>query len=171
MSLHSFTVPPLERMLAGLDQSLAKGQAHCAARKVPEEALLAFRLYPDMFPFTRQVQLACDFAARGAARLAGQEPRAFPDTETTFATLRDRVAAARAYLAGFDPADFDGAAERSVTFRMRGGEVTMTGQDYLTGFVLPQAFFHATTAYAILRHNGVEVGKADYMGVPPPPAG
>ena len=170
MSLHAFTVPPLDRMLAGLAQCLAKAEAHCAARKVPAEALLAFRLYPDMFPFTRQVQLACDFAARGAARLAGAEPRSFPDTETTFAALGDRVAAVRAYLAGFDPAAFVGAEARSVTFRMRAGEVTMTGHDYLTGFVLPQAYFHATAAYAILRHNGVEVGKADYMGVPPPPA-
>lgn len=171
MTFHAHTVPPLDRMLEGVARGLAKAEAHCAARKVPEEALLAFRLFPDMFPFTRQVQLACDFAARGAARLAGAELRSFPDTETSLAALRDRVAAVRAYLAGFDPAAFDGAAARDVTFRMRSGEVTMTGQDYLTLFVLPQAYFHATTAYAILRHNGVEVGKADYMAAPPPPAG
>lgn len=171
MTLHAFIVPPLDRMLAGLARCLGKAGAHCAARKLPEEVLLSFRLFPDMFPLTRQVQLACDFAARGAARLAGQEPRPFPDTETSFAALADRVAAVRAYLAGFDAAAFAGAEARSVTFRMRTGEVTMVGQDYLTGFVLPQAYFHATTAYAILRHNGVELGKADYMGVPPAPSG
>lgn len=164
MTLHDFAVPPMDRALAGLAGCLAKAEAHCAERGIAPEALLAFRLYPDMFPFTRQVQLACDFAARGAARLAGAEPRAFPDTETGFPALRDRIAAVRAYLAGFPAAAFDGAEARSVTFRMRTGEVTMSGLDYLRHFVLPQLYFHVTTAYAILRHNGVPLGKADYMG-------
>lgn len=164
MSLYHHAIPPMDRALGALSGVLAKAQAHCDDRKVAPEALLAFRLYPDMFPFTRQVQLTCDFAARGAARLAGAEPRAFADTETDFAGLRDRAAAARAYIADFPTAAFEGAEARTVTFRIRSGEVSMTGLDYLRHFVLPQVYFHAATAYAILRHNGVAVGKADYLG-------
>jgi len=126
--------------------------------------LLTFRLYPDMFPFTRQVQLACDFAARAAARLAGDEPKGFPDTETSFAELADRIAAVRAYTAGFPVEAFIGAAERVVTIKVRGQDMSMPGLQFLTMFAIPQFHFHATTAYNVLRHNGVEIGKGDYMG-------
>jgi uncharacterized protein len=162
--MHAHIVPPLDRSLAALASILQTAEAHCEARKIDPQALLTFRLYPDMFPFTRQVQLACDFAARAAARLAGVEPKSFPDTETTFADLEARIAAAREYMASFPASAHDGAETRPVTIKMRGQEVTMPGLEYLTTYSLPQVYFHATTAYNILRHNGVEIGKRDFMG-------
>jgi hypothetical protein len=162
--MHAHIVPPMDRSLAALSAILAKAEAHCEARGIQPDALLTFRLFPDMFPFTRQVQLTCDFAARAAARLAGAEPKGFPDTETTFAELRARIAATRDYMSSFPAQSHDGAATRPVTIRMRGQDVTMTGLDYLTLYALPQVYFHAATAYDILRHNGVELGKRDFMG-------
>jgi hypothetical protein len=162
--MHDHIVPPLDRILAALSGILAKAEAHCEAKGIKPEALLDFRLYPDMFPFTRQVQLTCDFAARAAARLAGAEPKSFPDTETTLAALQARIASAREYIASFPSSAHDGAATRPVTIKMRGQDVTMPGLDYLTLYALPQVYFHATTAYNILRHNGVEIGKRDFMG-------
>jgi hypothetical protein len=162
--MFAHVIPPLDRGLQALSKVLVKAEAHCTAKGIKPEALLGFRLFPDMFPLTRQVQLACDFAARAAARLAGQEPRSFPDTETDFAELQARISTARAYLAEFPTEAYDGAAARNVTIKMRGQDVTMTGEVYLSLYSLPQFYFHATTAYNILRHNGVEIGKADYMG-------
>lgn len=162
--IYASSIVAMDRTLGALSSILAKAAAHCEARKIAPEALLGFRLYPDMFPLTRQVQLACDFAARAAARLAGEEPKSFPDTETSFAELQARIAATRAYLATFPAAAYDGAAGREVTIRMRGEDVTMPGLQYLTLYSLPQFHFHCTTAYNILRHNGVEIGKRDYMG-------
>ncbi len=161
--MHAHIVPPMDRTLAALSAILTKADAHCEAKGIKPEALLAFRLYPDMLPFTRQVQLACDFAARAAARLAGAEPKGFPDTESSFAELQARIAAARAYMASFPASAHDGAATRPVTIKMRGQDVTMPGLEYLTIYSLPQMHFHAATAYNILRHNGVEIGKRDYM--------
>jgi hypothetical protein len=157
-------LPPLDRALGALAAILAKAEAHCADKGIKPEALLQFRLFPDMFPLLRQVQLTCDFAARATARLAGEEPKSFPDTETGFAELQARIRAARGYIAGFDPARLDGAGSRAITIRIRGADMTMSGQDYLTLYALPQVYFHLTTAYNILRHNGVALGKADYMG-------
>ncbi len=162
--MHTLSVVPMDRSLAALSGVLAKARAHCEARKIDEAAFLTARLYPDMLPFTRQVQLACDFAARTAARLAGAEVPSFPDTETSFAALQDRIAAARAAMASHAPASFAGAEARQITMRMRGADVTMDGQTFLTQFAIPNFYFHATTAYAILRHGGVEIGKADFMG-------
>jgi uncharacterized protein len=162
--MHPYVVPPMDRTLGALSNILDKAEAHCAAKNIKPEALLTFRLYPDMFPFTRQVQLSCDFAARAAARLAGAEPRSFPDTETTFAELQARIAAVRDYTGGFAPADFDGAEGRMITIKARGKDMTMPGLAFLTVYALPQFHFHVTTAYNILRHNGVELGKMDYMG-------
>ena len=159
-----YIVPPMDRTLGALSKILAKAEAHCTARNIKPEALLTFRLFPDMFPFTRQVQLVCDFAARAAARLAGDAPRSFPDTETSFAELQTRMADVRAYMAGFPAAAYDGAETRAVTIKARGQDMTMTGLAFLTLYALPQFHFHATTAYNILRHNGVELGKMDYMG-------
>lgn len=153
-----------DHFLGALAGVLAKAEAHCAAKGIKPEAILQFRLYPDMLPFVKQVQLACDFAARAAARLAGQDPASFPDTETTFAELQGRIAAARAYIAGFPDAAFDGWAGRSITLKVGGRDMTFAGDRFLLGYSLPQFHFHATTAYDILRHNGVEVGKRDYMG-------
>ena len=157
-------IPPLDRTLGALSTVLTKAEAHATAKNIKPEALLTYRLFPDMLPFTRQVQLACDFAARASARMAGEVPQSFPDTETSFAELQARIAAARAYMATFPAAVYDGAAVREVTIKMRGQDVTMPGLQYLMVYSLPQFYFHVTTAYNILRHNGVELGKADYMG-------
>ena len=162
--MHHRSVAVYDRFLANLSKLLTKAEAHCVAKNIKPEAMLTFRLFPDMFPFVKQVQLSCDFAARAAARLAGEEPKSFPDTETTFAELQERIAAARGYLAGFDPARYDGAEARSITIKVRGNEMTLTGEAFLNLYSLPQFYFHIATAYNILRHNGVEVGKGDYMG-------
>lgn len=153
-----------DHFLGALARILAKAEAHCDAKGIKPEAILQFRLYPDMMPFVKQVQLACDFAARAAARLAGQDPASFPDTETGFAELQGRIAAARGYIASFPDAAFDGWAGRSITLKVGGQDMTFTGDRFLLGYSLPQFHFHATTAYDILRHNGVEIGKRDYMG-------
>jgi uncharacterized protein len=163
--VYDLIIPPMDRTLGALSAILTKAEAHCEALNIKPEALLAFRLYPDMFTFTRQVQLACDFGARAAARLAGVDPQGFPDTETSFAELQARIAAARAYMASFLASAYEGAGARDVTIKMRGQDVTMKGQAYLSTYSLPQFHFHATTAYNILRHNGVPLGKGDYMGV------
>ena len=162
--MHHRSVAVYDRFLANLSKLLTKAEAHCTARNIKPEAMLTFRLFPDMFPFVKQVQLSCDFAARACARLAGEEPKSFPDTETTFAELQDRITAARGYLASFDPARFDGAETRELTIKIRGSDVKMKGEAFLNLYSLPQFYFHIATAYNILRHNGVEVGKGDYMG-------
>lgn len=162
--MHHRSVAVYDRFLANLSKILTKAEAHCEARGIKPEAMLTFRLFPDMFPFLRQVQLACDFAARACARLAGEEPKSFPDTETSFAELQARIAAARGYIAGFDPARYDGAEGREIRIRIRGNEVMMKGEAFLNLYSLPQFYFHIATAYNILRHNGVELGKGDYMG-------
>ncbi len=162
--MHRRSVAVFDRFLVALSAILTKAEAHCEAKKYKPEIILADRLFPDMFSFTRQVQLACDFAARGTARLAGVDPKGFPDTETTFAELRDRISAARGYMAGFDAADL--SPEREVHFKAGGHDMTLTGEEFLSFYALPQFFFHVTTAYDILRHNGVELGKRDYMGAP-----
>lgn len=152
-----------DRFLGGLSSLLDKAEAHCAAKNIKPEAILQFRLFPDMFPFIKQVQLACDFAARGAARLAGHEPKGFPDTETSFAELKARVQAARHYIHSFPASAYEEADDRLVTIKMRGSDLTMKGSEFYCVYSLPQFYFHLTTAYNILRHNGVEIGKADFM--------
>ena len=162
--MHAQIVLPMDRTLAALSNILTKAEAHCTARNIKPEALLNFRLFPDMLPFTKQIQLACDFAARCAARLAGETPQGFPDTETTFPELQARIAAARAYMASFPASAYADAATREVTFKAGPAEMTLTGAAFLANYATPQFHFHATTAYNILRHNGVEIGKRDYMG-------
>lgn len=164
--MHRQSVAVYDRFLAALSSILTKAEAHCEARKYKPEVILADRLFPDMFSLTKQVQLACDFACRGAARLAGQDPKSFPDTETTFAELQDRIRAARGYMSSFPVEDYATAADRQITIKVGGQDMTFTGADFLAFYSLPQFFFHLTTAYDILRHNGVELGKRDYMGAP-----
>lgn len=163
--MHAQSVLTFDRFLAALSGILSKAEAHCEAQKITPDAILQFRLFPDMFPFTAQVQLACDFAARACARLAGDTPRSFPDTEGSFAELQSRIRAARDYIHGFGPERYEGAGERIVTFPTGGREMQMAGADYLSLYATPQVFFHLTTAYNILRHNGIALGKADFMGV------
>jgi hypothetical protein len=162
--MHRRSVAVFDRFLSALAKVLDKAEAHCEAKKIQPEALLSARLFPDMFTFTRQVQLACDFATRGTARLAGQEPKSLPDTETSFAQLKDRIAAARNALAIHKEADFADAPGREIRFPAAGRDMVLAGEDFLSTFALPQFFFHVTTAYNILRHNGVELSKLDYMG-------
>lgn len=162
--MHARSIAVYDRFLNNLSHLLTKAETHCTARNIRPEAMLTFRLFPDMFPFIRQVQLSCDFAARAAARLAGEDPRSFPDTETSFAELQERISATRGYLASFTPDRFEGASDRRITLKIRGQDVTMTGENFLNLYSLPQFYFHLATAYNILRHNGVELGKGDYMG-------
>ena len=162
--MHAIIVPPMDRTLGALANILTKAEAHCGLKNIKPEALLTYRLFPDMLPFTKQIQLACDFAARCAARLAGEVPQSFADTETSFAELQARIAAARVYMASFPASAYDAAATREITFKAGPQDMTLTGAAFLIGYATPQFHFHATTAYNILRHNGVEIGKRDYMG-------
>lgn len=166
MSFYDATVPAFIQILGALDGLLSKAEAHCKAKNIKEDVMLGMRLYPDMLPLTKQFQLACDFAGKGSARLAHVEVPTTPDTEKTFEELRQRIAKTIAYLKTFKPAQFEGADTKEVTFPV-GPTNTMTlkGQEYVNRSVFPNFFFHAATAHGILRHNGVEIGKRDFLGV------
>ena len=165
MSFYDAVVPAYLQMLNSLTGLLTKAEAHCAAKKVDPSVLLGSRLFPDMLPLSKQIQLVSDFAAKGCARLTHSEVPSTPDTETSFAELKQRLAKTIDYVKSFKPAQFEGADTKDVTFPM-GPDKTMTlkGQQFISNFSLPQFYFHAAIAHGILRHNGVEVGKRDYMG-------
>jgi uncharacterized protein len=164
-TIYSASIPVFTQMLGGLQQVLSKAQAHVVDKQIDPNALLQARLYPDMFPLLRQVQVATDFAKSVAARLAGVEVPKLADDEKTFADLEARIATVLAFLAGLDASQFDAAATREIVSQAgTPKEKRFTGQSYLFNYGLPHFFFHTTTAYAILRHNGVEVGKKDYVG-------
>jgi hypothetical protein len=163
--IYTASVPVFKQMLGGLNEVLAKAEAHVAAKKIDPNALLRARLFPDMFTLTRQVQVATDFAKSVSARLAGVEVPKIEDTEQSFADLLARIATVLTFLDGLDQASFDQAASREIiTQPGTSKEKRFTGQSYLFNYCLPHFFFHTTTAYAILRHNGVEIGKKDYIG-------
>lgn len=164
ISMYQACVPPLTRVLNNLAGVLDKAAAHAEARKIDPAVLLGSRLYPDMFPFSRQVQIASDNAKGSAARLAGMDPPRYEDTEGTFPELVARVARTVDFLATFQPGQIDGSEGRTITLTMRHGTLSFPGQVYLLDYALPNVYFHATTAYAILRHNGVELGKQDFLG-------
>ncbi|MDB5849376.1 MAG: hypothetical protein JWP29_3128 [Rhodoferax sp.] len=165
VSLYAASVPVFQQMLGGLSAVLHKAEVHAAERKIEPDALLQARLYPDMFALLRQVQVAADFAKSVSARLAGVEVPKMDDTEATFADLQARIAKTLTFIGGLPQADIEGAADRRiVTQAGTPKEKVFTGQSYLLNYGLPHFFFHTTTAYAILRHNGVEVGKKDYVG-------
>jgi hypothetical protein len=166
MSFHDASVSAFLQILKSLSDILTKTEAHCAAKSIQPDVLFGARLYPDMLPLSRQVQLACDFAAKGCARLTHSEVPSTPDTEKTFDELKQRLARTIDYLKTFKPAQFDGADSREVTFPI-GPDKTMTlkGQQFLSHFAFPNFYFHAATAHGILRHNGVEIGKRDFLGV------
>jgi len=166
LSMYQASVPVFIRALANLAHVLDKGAAHAAAKNVSDEVLLQTRLVPDMLPLIKQVQIACDMATRGAARLAGVEPQSFEDNETTLAQAHERIARATTYLKTFTAEQIDGSETRAIHLTMRSGEMHFDGQTYLLGFVLPNVFFHCTTAYNILREAGAELGKADFLGQP-----
>ena len=159
------SVPVFKQMLGGLNGVLAKADAHAVARKIEPSALLQARLFPDMFTLLRQVQVACDFAKSVSARLAGVELPSFEDAEQTFPDLQARIAKTLAFVESLTPQQFEGSATREiVTQAGTSKEKRFSGRSYLLNYGLPHFFFHVTTAYAILRHNGVEVGKKDYLG-------
>jgi uncharacterized protein len=162
--MHSMSVPVFVKTLGNLSAILDKAAAHAEAKKIDPAVLLASRLYPDMFPLTKQVQVACDFAKGTVARLAGEEPPKYDDTETTIEALKARIAKTVDYVQGFQAARFAGAEEREVQMKIRDQTLTFKGLSYLAHMALPNFFFHATTAYDILRHNGVELGKRDFIG-------
>jgi len=164
ITVHQASVPVFAQGLKGLKGVLAKAAAHVETRKLDPDALLKARLFPDMFPLLRQVQIATDFAKGCAARLAGQEAPAWDDVETSFDELIARVDRAIAYVEGLDPAGFEGAEDRDITLTRRGETSVVKGLAYLQAQAQPNFFFHLTTAYAILRKNGVEIGKRDYLG-------
>ena len=164
LSMYAVSIPVLVRGLNNLSAILDKGAASAEARKIDPAVLVAARLAPDMHPLSRQVQIASDSAKGAAARLAGVEAPSWPDTETSFAELQARIKKTIDYLETFKPEQIDGAEDRVVKLNLGAGEVDFPGQQFLFGFVLPNFFFHVTTAFAILRHNGVEIGKRDYLG-------
>lgn len=164
-SIYTTSIPVFKQMLGGLKSVLAKAESHASAKNIDPNALLQARLFPDMFPLLRQVQVASDFAKSVSARLAGVEVPKIEDKEATFADLQARIDTILAFVEGLDVAKFDEAATREIiTQAGTPKEKRFTGQSYLLNYGLPHFFFHTTTAYAILRHNGVEVGKKDYIG-------
>jgi len=168
MSISTASIPVFEIGLNALSVILDKAEAHAEAKKIDPTVLLNARLFPDMFPLTRQVQIACDQAKNGAARLAGLEPPKYEDNEKTFAELKARIAKALAYVKTLDAKAIDAATDRQVTFPLGpNNKGHMKGADFLNHLVLPNFYFHLTTAYDILRHCGLEVGKRDFLGAIP----
>lgn len=163
VSMYDIAIPTFQKQLAALEAILDKAADHAAAKKVDIAVLLGSRLYPDMFNLTRQVQLATDFAKAAPARLAGVEVPSFPDTETTLPELKARIAKIQALLAGYKPEQFEGSEAKEVTLKVGGAEVTLSGREYLLHVVFPNFYFHCATAYDILRHNGLEIGKRDFL--------
>lgn len=166
VTMYLVSVPVFQRRLTALTAIIEKAEAFVSGRKIDPNALLQARLYPDMIPFTGQVQIATDHAKGASARLAALEIPRFADTETTFGELKARIARTLEFLETIEPSAIDGSEEREVKLMMGGKERTMKGEPYLMNYAMPNFYFHVTTAYAILRHNGVELGKTDFMGRP-----
>ena len=164
ITMYQASVPVLQKMLTNLSGILDKAAAYAQERKIDPAVLLATRLFPDMFPLVRQVQIAADFAKGAGGRLAGVELPSFPDTEESFAELQERIAKTQAFLAGLSPAQIDGSEERPITIKVHVMEFNFKGLDYLTAFALPNFYFHMTAAYAILRMSGLDLGKKDFVG-------
>jgi uncharacterized protein len=164
VSMFQASVPVFIRALNNLSAILEKGAVHANARKVEEAVLLHSRMFPDMFPLVRQVQIATDTARSGAARLAGAEYPAYEDNETTFAQLIARIRNTVTYLESLQPSQIDGGEDKTISWQSRSSTKSMQGEPYLFNHLLPNVYFHVTTAYNILRHNGVELGKKDFLG-------
>jgi hypothetical protein len=164
ISMYDVSIPVLTRGLTNLSALLDKGTAHAAAKKFDSVVLAQARLFPDMHPLVRQVQIACDTAKGGAARLAGIEVPSHEDTEMTFAELKARIAKTVDFLKSVSAAQLKDAESRAIELKFPNGSWKFTGMAYLTSFVLPNFYFHVSTAYALLRKNGVEVGKGDFLG-------
>jgi len=166
ISMFQASVPRLINALNNLSHILDKAQAHIDAKKIDTSALIQFRLYPDMLNFTRQVQIASDTAKGVVARLAGVEIPAYEDNEQSIADLKARIAKTIAFIQGFKPEQIDGTEDKDIITKRGEKETHYKGMQFLLGHAIPNVYFHITTAYAILRHNGVEIGKRDYLGNP-----
>ena len=166
ISMYQASAPRFVNTLKNLSAILDKAQAHVEGKKIDPAALINFRLYPDMFPLKRQVQTACDTAKAAVARLAGVEVPRHEDSEETFAELKARIAKTVDFVQSIKPAQVDGSEERNIHLKLGGREIDYKGMQYLLGHALPNFYFHVTTAYDILRHNGVELAKRDYIGSP-----
>jgi hypothetical protein len=166
ISMYQASAPRFVNILKNLSAILDKAQAYADARKIDPTVLTSSRLYPDMFTLARQVQTACDTAKGAVARLAGIEIPKYEDTEQTLAELKARIAKTIDFIGTVKGAQIDGSEDKSIVLKIRGQDVNYTGMQYLLGFAHPNFYFHVTTAYDILRHNGVEIGKRDYIGNP-----
>jgi hypothetical protein len=166
ITMYDALVPTANRMLGNLSTFLDKAAAFAEAKKVDQGVLLNSRLAPDMFALTRQVQIASDMTKGAAARLSGTEIPKYEDNEATIADLKARVAKTLAFVNGIDAGKFNGSEDREVVLTLRSGEMRFPGLKYLRDYVLPNVYFHVTAAYLILRHNGVELGKTDFIGAP-----
>lgn len=164
LSMYQASVPVFVRALGNLAHVLKKGEQHAKSKNVSDEVLLQTRLIPDMLPLIKQIQIACDMAARGTARLAGAEPQSFEDNETTLEQAYSRIERSIEYIKGFRPEQIDGSETRAIHLKMRNGEMHFEGQAYLLHFTIPNLFFHCTTAYDILRQAGTDIGKTDFIG-------
>ena len=164
ISMYQATIPVCTRMLNNLAAILEEAAAHADARKIDPTVLINDRLYPDMLPMGRQIMIASDTAKGGAARLAGVEPPKYEDNEKTFPELIERLRKTIAYLNTFKPGQIDGSEKKMITLKVRDDTLTIEGLTYLLNRVLPNLYFHVSIAYAILRHNGVDIGKKDYLG-------
>jgi len=166
ISMYQASAPRFANTLKNLAAILDKAKAHAAAKKIDEQVLTSSRLYPDMFALARQVQIACDTAKGAVARLAGVEIPKHEDTEKTFDELQARIAKTLAFIASVKAAQIDGTEEKEIVLKLQGKDVPTKGMPYLLGRAWPNFFFHVTTAYNILRHDGVELGKGDFIGNP-----
>jgi uncharacterized protein len=170
MSMYNASVPVCTRMLSNLSTFMDKAEAFCLAKKVEPSVLLSARLAPDMLPLSKQIHIACDASKFAASRIAGIEAPKFDDSETTFAQFKERIAATIAFLKTVKPEQLDGTEDKDVTVQVRGNPMTFKAEAYLKHWAMANMYFHVTTAYAILRHNGVELGKNDFLGAPGNPA-
>jgi uncharacterized protein len=166
LSMYQVSVPRFANILNNLSNILDKAQAHVDARKIDPATLTTYRLFPDMLPFTKQVQIACDSAKGAVARLAGIENPVHEDNEKTLPELKARIAKTLAFIQSVSPAQIDGTEDKDIVVRRADTEVHYKGMQFLLGSAIPNIYFHVTTAYNILRHNGVEIGKRDYLGNP-----
>lgn len=164
ISMHAVLVPGTTHTLMALSAILDKAVAHCEARKIDPNAFLQARLFPDMFPLTRQVQIACDMAKGAAARLAGVDIPKYEDNEVTFADLKARIAKTVDFVRSFKPEQINGSEDRPIVLQVPNRQLEFTGQQYLTAYVLPNVYFHVSTAYSLLRQGGLEIGKRDFLG-------
>ena len=164
LSMYQASIPVFIRGFGNLSAILAKAEAHAEAKKIDPLVFMQARLAPDMLPFPKQIQIASDVTKGCAARLASIENPSFADTESNFAELEARIAKTVEFLKIVTPKQIDGTEDKKIALKVGGRDLEFTGQSYLLGFVIPNFYFHLTTAYAILRHNGVEIGKADFLG-------